>query len=1132
MKYPILKAKIIIVLAILAAYQTLLADETKRLIINELMSNNVSFVMDEERNYSMWVEIYNPGITIENLRDYTFTDDPAEPEKWRPNDKLIAGGSYATLWFERPEVGGHASFKLDPDGGSLYLMKNGETVDMVNYPKQYRNVSWGRKTDGADEWVYFTEPSKKIDVTLPDPVTAVSVTDMWSYWYDTTPPSDGWKLLDYNETGWVKDKHGPYGYGKEVNTVIGSPRNPPVQTGYFRRKFKIEDKSQIYACLVNASFDDAAAVYINGIEIFRYNLPEGELSYSTPAITAYGDPSVVSFNVPLEAIVTGENIVSAEVHQSADLSSSDYYFSLSLTHNKPTGDIPTNPNSNNGHRYCEAVCAKPIFNTPAGFYSSTVAVSFASTLPGETVHYTTDGSEPSEQSPSLEAGKSLQLTKTTVVRACAFAADGIPSEVATSTYFINERNFSLPVVSISTDQKNLFDNQIGIYVSNNVDRDWDRPANFELFDTLGVQQLSQELDIAISGGYSRTFPLKSLKISPRNKFGDKRLRYDFFVSKSGNKYRDIQLRNSGNDFKYTMFRDGFMQTLVIDRLDIDYQAYQPAVLFLNGAYYGIENLRERTNKDYLYSNYDLEEGEFFLLDTDTWGSNAEYNDMMNYINSQNTAAVTVYNEIEKMLDIDSYIDYIIAQIYYSNTDWPWNNYKMWRPKAEGGRWRWLMYDLDFGFARGGRDREDGKDGDYYFNSVQYVMTSSDHLTIPIRRLILNTNFKKKFISRFCVQLATTFERQRVDAIMDSLVANIITEIPYHKQRWGGLDFDYEITLMKRFSLNRPDYLMNFLSQYFYQSAPVVSINISSNAEGASYTFNNEPIDRNEISLKYFRNQAVSIKAADIPGLKFKQWELSTTTADTTLISYGEEWRYWDKGSMPAINWMKTDYDASDWPSGKAVLGYGSANFGTTIDFGPDKNNKYPTAYFVKTINIPNLATKNDFRMSIYLDDGAAIYINGERAADYNLSVANPTFETFATGKVNNTGQTVDFEISKKLLREGINVIAVEMHQCDGTSSDLVFDFTMSCKTDPETNAKISTLQTYSTAFTGDGNLKAVYELDTAIESIEDVGGRIVREIRMFDLLGRPVGKNAKGFVIKQTVYDNNTCKSEKIFVKE
>ncbi|MBP1665065.1 MAG: spore coat protein CotH [Bacteroidetes bacterium] len=132
-----------------------------QLIINELMTNNVSALMDDSYNYSMWVELYNPSSTTSyNQTVYYFTDDLTQPRKWCPASKLISPGGYSVLWFERSGRTGHANFKLEPKGSTLYLLNAfGQIIDRVDYPEQYRNISYGRKKDGGSEWGYFNQHS-------------------------------------------------------------------------------------------------------------------------------------------------------------------------------------------------------------------------------------------------------------------------------------------------------------------------------------------------------------------------------------------------------------------------------------------------------------------------------------------------------------------------------------------------------------------------------------------------------------------------------------------------------------------------------------------------------------------------------------------------------------------------------------------------------------------------------------------------------------------------------------------------------------------------------------------------------------------------------------------------------------
>ena len=535
--------------------------------------------------------------------------------------------------------------------------------------------------------------------------------------------------------------------------------------------------------------------------------------------------------------------------------------------------------SNNGMKHANAVCKSPLLTVAGGFYQGDVKISFYSSQTDEKIYYTTDGSEPNINSIQFILGEEIILTKTTCLRAVSISDKKIPSNVVTTTYFVNERDFNLPVVSIVTNQRYLFDDMIGMYTEGtngalykcstyklvNYVRDWFRPANFELFDTRGQRVLCQELDITINGGCSRAFDQKSLKIKPRHKFGDNNLHYDFFsAQKPNHSYKDILLRQSANDWSFTMMRDGFIQTLVTNRMDVDHQAYEPAVLFLNGEYYGIQNLREVHSKDYLFSNYGLNEEQFYLLRTQEIRRDPEFLKFSNYILNNDISNHEIYEQVIDMIDIDSFVEYWLAQIYWVNTDWPHGNFEVWK-KKESGKWRWILYDTDFGFWL------TTSYTDNFFNRLE--RENAIWHTRLYHRLILNNVFRNKFLHKFCIHLSSTFATNRVDSIMDNLASRISTEIVYHKTRWGhAQNFDSEIAKMKDFSAKRPDYVYQHIGERFFPTTETRIMQIRSNINKAKYQFFTEAIIDNKIDLRYFKDQPIEITPDKVAGYQFKHWE--------------------------------------------------------------------------------------------------------------------------------------------------------------------------------------------------------------------------------------------------------------------
>lgn len=729
-------------------------------------------------------------------------------------------------------------------------------------------------------------------------------------------------------------------------------------------------------------------------------------------------------------------------------------------------------------------------------------ISFRTPEAGETIYYTLNGSEPNpDTSEKYVPGQEIPISKTSILRAQSFADGKIPGNILTHTYFINEREFDLTyTISVVTEDKNLYDEMTGIYVVGkngipgvnngqaNYNRNWRRPANFEMYDKEGNLCLNQELDISVSGGYTRTFPLKSLKISPRKKFGDNRLRYDVFsATKPNRKFKDILLRNSGNDFGNTMIRDAFMQSLVAGRMDIDYQAYEPAVYFLNGVYSGIINVRERTNKDYLYTNYGLDEEDIYLLETTEITEDIHFQEVTDFLRNNHPADEEIYRQACEMIDTDSYIDYLIAEMYYANYDWPQNNFKVWKKKT-GGKWRWILLDTDYGY------NYHDLNGHNNHNPVSIVFNdgSVEWCTYPVRRLILNETFKNKFIDRFCIHMASTFATERVIHIMDSISGRIANEIVYHKNKWGSArGFTEDLANMKNFAALRPGKILNDLGKSSLVNSSIRhTLDIRSNIPHASYLFNTETIRDSQVILSYFGNRAVTLKANPLPGYNFKHWEQSDRITETRLpVPMGSTWKYWDLEGIPAANWHTESYNDQAWKSGEARLGYGGMGEKTTIGYGDDPDNKYPTAYFRKTFRLTNPEEYENFTVSVFMDDGAAVYINGTEIGRHNLPSGSLSFHTLATMAGN--GVTATFPVDKSLLKEGTNLLAVEVHQVSVKSTDLIFDLSLSCQQETGQNVTIYEHPVFSTVLTSDVQLTAIYEEGDPLEVPEIVINEIV-----------------------------------------
>ncbi len=482
-------------------------------------------------------------------------------------------------------------------------------------------------------------------------------------------------------------------------------------------------------------------------------------------------------------------------------------------------------------------------------------VTIASPTPGATVYYTTDGGEPSgsvddrfvlpyDHSP-------ISVNSTTVLRARAFKFGYRPSRIVTHTYFIDER-VTLPTVSLATDPMYLWDRYEGIYVSGadrNFEKDWEKPAHLELFESSSDRGFAMDIGLSIHGGWSRRLPQKSLAVFSRKAYGPDRISYRLFPDSQTSSYKSFILRNSGNDWAYTMLRDAMMQTLVKDRMDIDFQEYRPVVVFLNGEYWGIHNLRENINRHYLESLYGIDGKKVDLLEgngTVLEGDAQHYNAMIKFLESSDLTTLESYDQLKSFLDVDEYINYQIAQIYFGNTDWFDDNIKYWRPKEPSGRWRWILFDTDYGFNL----PRALKPSPPHHNTLKMATDS-----FLFAKTLENRRFRNEFIQRFAGHLNTTFKANRVIRIIDSLQVQIASELPRHISRWRDFPAPYygdpfssveewegNVEELRSFARQRVDYIRRHISRRFDLESPV-TLHLEGNSEaGGRVQINGVTID--------------------------------------------------------------------------------------------------------------------------------------------------------------------------------------------------------------------------------------------------------------------------------------------------
>ena len=525
----------------------------------------------------------------------------------------------------------------------------------------------------------------------------------------------------------------------------------------------------------------------------------------------------------------------------------------------------------------------------SGFYNGTQAVTITTNNPNAVIKYTLDGSKPSSLSDTYTIP--LSVDKTRVLKVRVFEPDKLPSSVTTKSYFIDE-NITLPVISLAVQPDVLWDNSYGIYDNNFKEREV--PVNLEFLETNGISGFQLNAGLKLSGQASLFYPQKSFTIAADEKFGTDEIDYQLFKQRKLNVFKSIYLRNSGvPDNRSTFFRDAMQHCLVINKIDIDCQAYRPSIVFLNGEYWGIYNLRDKIDKDYIFSlhnvnpdNVDLMEYNMTSVPEVMEGNSDNYNSFYNYVKNTDLSIEQNYSSIEKWMDIDEYINYQISEIFFDNVFWPDQNIRMWRERKDGAKWRWILHDLDYGFGMPNQ-RSIG----YRNNTLKFATSSNtgdafvppQWSTLIFRKLLANNEFKIKFIQRFSSYLNSIFKTDTILAVIDKLQNNISKDMPRHITRWRTGDNYYGYPIqnysewlsnvegMREFARHRQVYQRQHIAGYFgLPGTANVAVNVENQNTGKVLINNVELIKENNTGI-YFKNVPLDLKAIPEVGYKFAKW---------------------------------------------------------------------------------------------------------------------------------------------------------------------------------------------------------------------------------------------------------------------
>jgi len=485
----------------------------------------------------------------------------------------------------------------------------------------------------------------------------------------------------------------------------------------------------------------------------------------------------------------------------------------------------------------------------SGAYKGPLHINLTNTHAQNTIVYTLDGEIPDERSEQWDGDLILEdinahknrfakladskyetgdlISKGNILRAVVLSEGCPASQEIVKTYFVNQSGsipYMVPVVSLITEKDNLFDDEIGIYVAgkhinfSKHGKAWERPVHVEIIDTTGTPILSQHAGMRIHGAGSRQGDQKSLRLYAREAYGVNVFEPIHFEQKPTiNSFKTLLLRVS-KGWSRTLYKDEMCHQLVQD-MALDYCATQTSIVFINGEYWGIYSLRERQDKYYVENNYDINEVELDIIGFKPNGIELEegtidsYEELMQHLKSFDPKSDHAYSDLNRWFDLDNLIDFYIAQLYFANSDFPQNNFEMWKVRSDTAKWRFFFYDLDGAMIRTFTNHLGSFNNDFE-NLSQYP----DHTLYIIRRLLENVDFRQKFRAQFIHHLETTFSPDRVLTIIDQYNKLYTPLVSEHIYRWNYpadlIKWYHNVNMLKDFAVQRPYTLYDQLENNF------------------------------------------------------------------------------------------------------------------------------------------------------------------------------------------------------------------------------------------------------------------------------------------------------------------------------
>lgn len=766
----------------------LLSSPYSGLVITEYMTANTDTLSDSDGDFTDWIEITNIGSKTISLDGVQLSDNPDKPGKWSVSGSyFLAPGQRIVVFMsgkDRCDDELHASFRLGKTDEAIILSdKYSRIINRISLYELNEGISYGLSETG--------EPG---------------------YYIIPTPGTE-----NGSGSAEMPEKPCPMSGTVRINEVSAAAVNSSTDKA-------VSDWVELYN-------DSDETVYLKGCGLSNDEANPYLFTFTTEKIEPHGylvinavGGSAAKSTAPFKISTDGETLIlTSPSGETLDIFETGK-LRIGVTSGRVDGSgervffTKATKGTANGTGYSSYV-TEPEFSVDAGTYAESISVEI-SAQGGATVYYTTDGSVPTTS--SKQYGGVVTVDETCVIRAKAFAEGMVSSDTATATYLIGTSH-EIPIVSMTGDPDGFFSEERGIYAAgangeghgdtypytnSNYWKDWERAVSIEYFVD-GKCAVAFDAGTKIFGQYSRASAQKSFALHIRDIYGASSVTYPFFGD--DNEFTEVKglvLRAAGQDQNSARLRDAFCSQVVLSSdSEVLTTDWQPVALYINGEYWGLYNLREKINEDYLELNYGISKDSVTILkgtsQIELAGSMDEFRKLRKFVAQNSMYDADNYSYVCSKLDVDNYMDYIIFETFFKNNDL--RNSRYYLSGEDGAKWKWIMFDMDMSM------RSDATNEKLY--SLEQVLERE-----PIHKYLLrNKAYKEAFINRYAELLNTTFLPSNLTAILDDMAAQIEPEVANNAERWGKPSYSEwknEVAYLRKVCEKRRGIMKAQLQEYF------------------------------------------------------------------------------------------------------------------------------------------------------------------------------------------------------------------------------------------------------------------------------------------------------------------------------